>query len=217
MRYLKMYWAAVGGKLFLVPSAASASLGFFGLPVTLTLGNPLFWVAVLSPVAIWSIIGLLNTAVNLQDKIDLVPQYDVSVREAFHHLIVDSKWVLGKDPHAENFYPEIEGVLRDAARNSRLKVWARAAPAMRGGGGFIETLAEIPPREWRGARFDLPTCMDFTSPFACMTKSSGDILEDVRVSQKQFLSIWPRANIFEKWNDPQYKRRKEFYRIESQV
>ncbi|TDI60723.1 MAG: hypothetical protein E2O91_04760 [Alphaproteobacteria bacterium] len=222
MRYLEMIWKAVGLRLILLPAAASGLLfwvkeSFGSLPeISLT------WVIVTAPLFVWLFGRVLFQAVKAQDELDLNPKPDVSARFAFRHLMVDSKWALGKrapvgknqnDP--DNFYPEIEGTLRDAARASRLKVWAREEPSLRSKGGFKNTLEEGPAREWKLRRFNLPTCMDVNTPTACLGKYGGKILEDAMVCKKQVLINWPKANFFEKWRDPHYKDRLKFFKDES--
>ncbi|MCH8082174.1 MAG: hypothetical protein IID52_07315, partial [Proteobacteria bacterium] len=98
MRYLQMLWKAVGGKMIVIPTTVATLLGVFGLSFDGQFANPLFWYVVATPIVIWAVFGLVHIAVKQKDQLDLDPEDDISVRFAFQHLIVDSKWVLGKRP-----------------------------------------------------------------------------------------------------------------------
>jgi len=207
-----MLWKAVGGKLILLPGAVSALLGFFGFPMIGQFDNPVFWVIVASPLVLWLIGGLLIRAVKLQEKLDIVPHYDASASEAFRHLIMDAEWGIGKDASEDGFITDVEGELRDAARNGRLQVWARTIKTLKG--GFKETLVPIPKEKWDFYKFDLPSCMFFGGRHASVsdyTKLPYTNYEDTRISRKQLILNWPKAGYIEKWRDNHYSGRREFY------
>lgn len=154
---------------------------------------------------------------NLQRFIPQQILPDVSAREAFKHLMLDSKWALGKDPDIDGFYNLINGELKDAASLGTLKVWARVRPKMRG--GYPEPLTEIEPSRWDKLTFDLPSCMAAGDTAMLMDYSDSHwvYLEDAQLNKAQILANWPKANLFQKSMDKFYKDRKRFYSNESQV
>ncbi|MGH6661122.1 MAG: hypothetical protein ACREB6_06260, partial [Rhodospirillales bacterium] len=149
-----------------------------------------------------------------------LPEYvspDVSAREAFRHLMLDSKWALGRNPDDSGFYHDIERELKDAARLGKLKVWARLMPRMRG--GYPKALEEIDPSRWNDMDFDLVTCMGGSDSATITDHSTTNWIyyEDTQLNQAQILVNWPKANWFQKHQDRLYKERKRFYSNEAHV
>ena len=153
---------------------------------------------------------------------DLIP--DISAREAFRHLMLDSKWSISRyvetseEGKANNtggkLYNELEAELRDKVRAGRLKIWAR--PQVKFSGGLIQTQIEIEPSLMEGARFDLVSCMGMgeSARIIDYTTQSWTVYEDVMINKAQMLFLWPKANWFEKKRDSTYEGRTKFFRKE---
>ena len=150
---------------------------------------------------------------SLQNNLDPAP--DWSMQDAFQHVMIYSKRAVGTNPDDDNFYTDVEGDLRDAARIGQIKVWAREGHTARG--GFRNTLMELSPDVWEHYRISLPTCIYDQEESARITDyrtNPWTEYEDTRVTKTQILSRWPGASWWERWRDPQHKRRLAFFQEE---
>ncbi len=157
LRLAHILWESVGRKLVLLPIAATGLLYWFELfglgPETI----PLAWLIYSVPIFSWLIVGLVAQNISLQEKVDLDPTPNMSLRDAFQHTMLMSRFAIGTDPDDEDFYANIESEIRDKARLGQLAVWARPIQEM--SGGFRQTLAAVSPEKWDQYRIDLPSCI----------------------------------------------------------
>lgn len=198
-----------------MPTAVAGLLYWFApldLPSKSIPGESLIYAAL--PLA-WLTIGLIRQIIILQKQVDLEPCPNMSMRDAFQHVLLRSKAAIGTDPNDDSFYPNAESIVRDAARLGRLLVWAR--PLQDFSGGFRQTLSPIASEKWRDLRLDLMSCVydaQSTARLSDYSKDPWNQFEDVQVISQQVLSLWPKSNWWERWRDPQDGRRLEWFEQE---
>jgi hypothetical protein len=207
---------AVGGRLFILPTAASGILAFWGDLGMPEVGSvPLVWIIPAAPLAIWIFFGLLNKAVSLQRTADLDPLPDMPGREAFQHVMLHSKWALGRNPDHGNPYEDVDREIGRAARLGRLKIWGELKPSMKG--GFAVRPKEFSPEEWEHLHFDYPSCVSHSPEGAIVTDYSGRdwvYYENVEMSREQVFNLWPKANWFERRRDETWQDRLDYFKEE---
>lgn len=136
------------------------------------------------------------------------------MREAFRHVLLNSKFALRTDPEAEGIYTNAELAIRDAARGGRIEVWGR--PPLKAQGGFGRTLIDVPPEEWNHLVIDLPSVVCDSAMSAMLTgvPSCKAHYEYVMVNKGQVLTLWPRANWWQRHRDPMRKPRLEWFDLQ---
>lgn len=180
-----------------------------------------FW-WVLALTALWALVCTYHEArTSANSSAPLGP--DVSARWLFRHLLVDSKWSLGRGVQlgtdadekrtGGELYKAVQGALRDAARLGALQVWARK----RGDMGMRYPLEEIDKDRWENIQFDLMTCMGVEESATANEWLSvrPDILEDVMINRQQALRLWPKATWLERCRDKTRHDRLAFFLKES--
>ena len=157
-------------------------------------------------------------------RIDLDPVPDISVRDAFRHLMLDAKWSIGRyvkpneKPAANStggqLYGALEAEMRDKVRAGRLRVWAR--PQVTSAVGIIQTQIEIQPSLMEGATFDLITCMGVGKSARIIDYNTEPwtVYDDVVINKEQMHYLWPKANWIDKKRDKTYKGRLTFFNNE---
>lgn len=136
---------------------------------------------------------------------------NMSMRDAYRYLMLDSKWSLGRkvDPYEQSassnssggrLYGAINDELYDVLNKDRLKVWSGSK--------------EIPEGRWKkDLRLDLTTIMgrdDSAVVSDCRTNPSTQHY-DVAVDKKQFLKLWPKATFFERRKDKKLRSYREMF------
>ena len=211
MRALRLIWDAVGGKLFLFPAAVSGGLALLDKTELGEVVMPITWLIVAMPLLLWLIVGLIIQALRLQERADLVPTPDWSMRDAFRYLMIGSTRALNTNPDAEGYYNDVQGDLADAARLGRLIIWGREHSDFRG--GFRKVLQPFANEDWGRLQVALDTCV-YDSPrgpqVVDYSTTQWTRYEDVQVCKAQIMAIWPKAGWLVLRKDPYFKRRKEF-------
>ncbi len=141
----------------------------------------------------------------------------MSLRDAFQHTMLKSKFAIGTDPDSEDYYTNIESDIRDKARLGQLTVWARPLQAMTG--GSRKTLAPVSPEKWDQYRISLPSCIYDSELSALIIDHTNPTWlkhEDAQVNRQQVLSLWPRSSWWERIRDPANVRRLQWFEQERQ-
>lgn len=213
---LRLLAEAVGGRWLILPTAASGLLAYWKVLGMPDIGSvPLTWIIPAVPLLLWVLGGLLLKATSLQRAADLDPEPNMSARDAFQHVMLHSKWALGRNPDDGNIYGDVDREIGKAARLGRLKVWGELKPKMRG--GFAVRPSEFPAEDWEQLHFDYQSCVSLSPEGAIVVdyrKSEWIYYEKVEVSKTQVFNLWPKANWLERLKDRSRPRRLEFFREE---
>lgn len=199
----------------LLPIVATALLAWLELFGAKDESVPLAWLIYPLPIIVWLMVGLLVQNLSLQKKVDLDHIPDISLQEAFQHVMLYSKWALGKSPDDDDYYISIESEIRDKARLGLLRVWARPIQEM--SGGFRQTQSEVRPEKWDHYRVDIPSCVYDPEPSALImdyTNRKWLRLDDAMANRQQVLKLWPKANWWERERDPEYVHRSKYFEEE---
>jgi len=143
---------------------------------------------------------------------------NMTMRDAFKYLMLDSKWSIGKkfnpfdnsgssrSPNCQ-LYGQMTNDIEEAAKSGRIKVW-------------VNNNVELEPLQWENLSIELTTCMGFGDSAIVLDHSVDPVeqLENTMINKHQFLSMWPRANCFQKLKDLDlYMFRRMFYQKEYQL
>lgn len=218
----RLVWESIGGKLAILPIVAATIVSRLKLVPgqEIVAGDfeiQVSWVVAAAIIVSWLIGGLLIKAVKLQRAADLDPQPDMSGREAFQHIVLHSKWALGRNPDRGNLYQDVDREIGGSARLGRLKVWGELTPSMKG--GFPVRLREFPAEEWAHLHFDYPSCVSNSPEGARITDYSGNdwiYYENVEMCREQIFNLWPKANWFERRRDKARQNRLDFLKKEQE-
>ncbi len=224
MQWLKtaahLIWESIGGKLAILPAVSAALVARVDLTPgqVIALGSidiQVSWIVASAIVFSWLIGGLLIKAVKLQLATDLIPIPNMSARDGFQHVMLHSKWAVGRHPDDGNIYQDVDREIGREARLGRLKVWGELRPSMNG--GFAVRPKEFRPEDWEHLHFDYPSCVSQSDNGAVITDYSGKDwihYERAALSQNQLFALWPKANWFERLCDKTRQDRLSYFKGE---
>jgi hypothetical protein len=130
------------------------------------------------------------------------PQPDWSGKDAIRHVWLRSKWSFQTtvDTDGRRMIQAIN-VMRDAARQQRIKIWGRLASDSFPGAELPAVLEPIAPEYWKRASFDLTTLISedgitlATEPLNVHTPT----YDDLWFNRGEVLALWKAANMFRLW------------------
>lgn len=147
---------------------------------------------------------------------ELKPVPDMSIRDAFKHILLYSKLAIGQDTDNEHYYDYPHREIIDKARIGRLNVWARKK--QRYSGGFPEVLEPVSEEKWSNMAIDLPSMVydEYETGIIRDETNWRDPIEfyDVQLNKAQVLELWPKAKKGDLKNDPLHEKRLAFFREE---
>ena len=147
------------------------------------------------------------------DTKNVVP--DMSIRDAYKYLMLDSKWSLGQrvNPYdnaassqsdGAQLHSKIADELKKAAYTGKLKIW-------------VHHDTELEARSWEKMIIDITTCMGRGDSVLVHDYKTKPITtySNAMVNRYQLHSLWPKSNWLEKYKDEDlYNLRKTFYEKE---
>jgi len=141
------------------------------------------------------------------------PEPNWTLREAFKYLMLDSKWSIGRkvNPFSSGSgpadpYNDMKATINKAIMESKIKFW-------------YQHNTEFGPKDVDDFDIDLTNCMGSGDSAVLRLFSEGDWtrFDDVMVNKRQFISVWPKANWYQKYKDKDlYILRYLFYQKEYQ-
>lgn len=170
-----------------------------------------FW-WVLALTALWALVCTYHEA--RSSAATGHPTPDWSARDAFRHVMIYSKWALGRHPDDKKYYEAVQRTLTDSASIGALWVWARPVTGSFHTEGKLQRLRAI---DWKDLHFDYVSCASDATDTAEIIdygNNSSDRYVDAQVNRAQVMSLWPKASRWARWRDGSYSARLQFHEQE---
>jgi hypothetical protein len=153
----------------------------------------LSWGWVFAPITAWLFVAYIRRWLAYEAKYDQTPEHDMLITDAWEYLLLKSKWSIGRDPSLDKiqFFDSAHRQIRDNASLGKLRLWGRVYKPDRDPGALVD----IKFKNW--------DTVVFIASYSARLKNqiTDEIFVDVMVNQKQFKTLWPKANILKIWRD----------------